>query len=98
MNCSAPKISGRQVLVMNDGSKKVDTKNGLVCSCTLGNSLVYTPHNGHLYSITGTFDDLNENSLLSLGNGEVTTSKQYYKLRFVLSIQYQPLLDLNDVL
>ncbi|KAL6980467.1 hypothetical protein U1Q18_022105 [Sarracenia purpurea var. burkii] len=73
INCSAPKSSGHQV----------HTKNGLVCHCMLENSLVYTPHNGHVYSITGTLYDLDGTSLLSLKNGEVITYKQYYKSRFV---------------
>ncbi|KAK2973415.1 hypothetical protein RJ640_011649, partial [Escallonia rubra] len=38
--CSSPKPCG------------VHTKNGLVCRCMLENSLVYTPHNGHVYCIT----------------------------------------------
>lgn len=75
-HCSAPKSSGRQV----------HTKNGLVCSCTLEDCLVYTPHNGHIYSIFGTLDDLDGNSLLNLKN-EVITYKQYFKSRFVFYIK-----------
>lgn len=48
------------------------------------NSLVYTPHNGHIYCITGSLKHLNSNSSLSLRDGSVTTYKQYYKKRYVL--------------
>ncbi|KAE9448063.1 hypothetical protein C3L33_20039, partial [Rhododendron williamsianum] len=76
-HCSAPKSSGRQV----------HTKNGLVCSCTLEDCLVYTPHNGHIYSIFGTLDDLDGNSLLNLKN-EVITYKQYFKSRHGIDLLF----------
>ncbi|KAG5549523.1 hypothetical protein RHGRI_014751 [Rhododendron griersonianum] len=76
-HCSAPKSSGR----------RVHTKNGLVCSCTLEDCLVYTPHNGHIYSIFGTLDDLDGNSLLNLKN-EVITYKQYFKSRHGIDLLF----------
>nr|GMD74464.1 endoribonuclease Dicer homolog 2-like [Ipomoea batatas] len=36
------------------------TKNGLLFSCLLENSLVWTPHNGNLYCVVGILDDLDE--------------------------------------
>ena len=53
------------------------TKNGLVCSCILKNSLVCTPHNGKLYIATGIMD-LDGNSLLNMRDGGVTTYKKYF--------------------
>lgn len=64
-------------------ARGVHTKNGLVCSCMLQRSLVYTPHNGHLYVITGFLDELNGNSTLQLRDGEIPTYKGYYKRRSV---------------
>ncbi|KAF8378092.1 hypothetical protein HHK36_029428 [Tetracentron sinense] len=51
----------------------MQTKDGVVCSCMLVNSLVFTPHNGHIYCISGILDDLNGNSLLKL-KGEVLSN------------------------
>ncbi|XP_058216237.1 endoribonuclease Dicer homolog 2 [Rhododendron vialii] len=68
-------------------ARQVHTKNGLVCSCTLEDCLVYTPHNGHIYSIFGTLDDLDGNSLLNLKN-EVITYKQYFKSRHGIDLRF----------
>lgn len=54
------------------------TQDGLVCSCELENSLVYTPHNGHFYIITGIME-LDGNSRLRQRNGEAITYKRYYE-------------------
>nr|XP_027069498.1 endoribonuclease Dicer homolog 2-like isoform X3 [Coffea arabica] len=54
MDCCSNRVQGRYV----------HTVNGLICSCTLQNSLVVTPHDGIMYCTTGILDDLNSNSLL----------------------------------
>ncbi|KAG5600285.1 hypothetical protein H5410_031655 [Solanum commersonii] len=51
--------------------RSVSTKTGVVCSCMLENSLVFTPHNGHIYCITGFLDNLDCNSLLEMRTGEL---------------------------
>jgi endoribonuclease Dicer len=61
----------------------VQTKDGSVCICMLWNSLVYTPHNGQVYCITG-FSGLNGNSLLKLRDGRSVTYKKYYEERCVI--------------
>ncbi|KAK3023834.1 hypothetical protein RJ639_044551, partial [Escallonia herrerae] len=67
----------------------VHTKNGLVCRCMLENSLVYTPHNCHVYCITGIFDNLDGNSLLELKDGEVISYKAYYERRHGVMLQFE---------
>ena len=62
---------------------RMHTKSGFVCSCTLKNSIVYTPHTSQFYCITGILGELNGNSFLSLKNGGLLTYKEYYHLRFV---------------
>nr|AUH15438.1 dicer-like 2 protein [Dimocarpus longan] len=59
----------------------VKTKNGVLCTCMIQNSLAYTPHNGYIYCITGILKHLNANSHLNLKDGGVITYKQYYKTR-----------------
>lgn len=59
----------------------VQTESGRVCACLLKNSLVYTPHNGHVYCTTGILNGLNENSLLKQRDGSRITYKNYYRLR-----------------
>ncbi|XP_059435828.1 endoribonuclease Dicer homolog 2 isoform X1 [Corylus avellana] len=77
LNCSHPKGYARCV----------HTIDGSVCTCMLQNSVVYTPHSGHVYCITGILE-LNGNSLLKLRNGRMVTYKEYneeqhgIKLRF----------------
>lgn len=66
-----------------DRKCSVNTKTGVVCSCMLENSLVFTPHNGHIYCITGFLDNLDCNSLLNVRTGESITYREYYKKRFV---------------
>ena len=56
---------------------RVRMKNGLVSRCMLEGSLVYTPHNGQIYCVTGFFDDMNANSCLRMRDGKVTTYKKY---------------------
>ncbi|XP_071920504.1 endoribonuclease Dicer homolog 2 isoform X4 [Coffea arabica] len=65
------------------------TKNAFVCCCMLGNSLVLTPHNGHLYCVTGILHDLDSNSLLELRNGESITYKAYYRNRYGIKLQFE---------
>lgn len=60
------------------------TKDGLLCTCMLKNSLVYTPHNDYLYCITGLLNDLNGNSLLRQRGGRIITYKKYFVERYVL--------------
>lgn len=68
----------------NGCSHAVQTKNSVVCTCMIQNSLVYTPHNGSLYYITGVLDELNGNSLLRLSEDKVLTYKNYFEARYVL--------------
>lgn len=70
----------------NGRSRVVYTKNGVVCTCMIQNSLVYTPHNGTLYCIIGLLDELNGNSLLKLRDGRTLTYKKYYEVQYVLVI------------
>lgn len=60
-------------------SRHVHSKSGVVCTCMLKNSLVYTPHNGNVYCITGIMHDMNGNSELKLRSGEVITYKKYFE-------------------
>lgn len=60
------------------------TENGRVCTCMVQHSVVYTPHNGILYCITGLLDELNGNSPLRRRDGTVLTYKKYYEIRYVL--------------
>lgn len=69
----------------------VETKNGLVCICRLMNSLVYTPHNGHVYCITGVLSELDGNSLLKIRKNEMMPYKEYYKVRYVLYLCFPPM-------
>ncbi|XP_022987458.1 endoribonuclease Dicer homolog 2 isoform X1 [Cucurbita maxima] len=73
----------------------VQTQNGLDCICRLENSLVYTPHNSHVYCITGALSALDGNSLLKLRKNEtMLTYKEYYKMHHGIDLQHekQPLL------
>ena len=65
-------------------NSRIHTKSGLVCTCMIKNSLVYTPHNGHAYYITGILNDMNGNSLLKLRNKSVITYKKYYEVKYAL--------------
>ncbi|KAM3691337.1 hypothetical protein ACB098_08G007900 [Castanea mollissima] len=61
-------------------ARRIQTKDGPVCTCMLRNSLVYTPHNGHVYCITGILG-LNGNAPLMLRDGRIITYKKYYEER-----------------
>ncbi|KAK2658225.1 hypothetical protein Ddye_004758 [Dipteronia dyeriana] len=61
-------------------------KSVVLSTCLIQNSLVYTPHNGCIYFITGILKHLNANSHLRLRDGGVITYKQYYETRYVLNI------------
>ncbi|XP_052186204.1 endoribonuclease Dicer homolog 2-like isoform X2 [Diospyros lotus] len=78
-SCCPPKSYGRLVHAKND----------LVCSCMFENSLVYTPHNGYIYCISGTSDNLDGNSLLRERSGEAITYKQYYKSRHGIDLCFE---------
>lgn len=62
---------------------RMHTKNGIVCTCKLKNSLVYTPHNGHIYWIADILSDMNGNSALKLRGGGVTTYKKFNEQKYV---------------
>ncbi|KAG5574730.1 hypothetical protein H5410_054864, partial [Solanum commersonii] len=62
-----------------DRKRSVNTKTEVVCSCLLENSLVFTPHNGNIYCITGFLNNLDCNSLLIMRTGESITYREYYK-------------------
>ncbi|GJS07430.1 endoribonuclease Dicer homolog 2 [Tanacetum coccineum] len=68
---------------------KVHTLNGLVCSCVVENSLVYTPHNKHVYCTTKRLIGLNANSPLQIREGELTTYKKYYKERHNVDLRFE---------
>ncbi|CDO96786.1 unnamed protein product [Coffea canephora] len=58
----------------------VHTIDGLICCCTLQNSLVVTPHDGIIYCTTGILDDLNSNSLLKRkSRGSITYKANFAK-------------------
>ncbi|KAK6786604.1 hypothetical protein RDI58_015129 [Solanum bulbocastanum] len=69
--------------------RSVSTKTGVVCSCMLENSLVFTPHNGHIYCITGFLDNLDCNSFLDMRTGEPITYIEYYKKRHGINICFE---------
>lgn len=62
-------------------SKLIQIKNGCICRCMLHHSVVYTPHNGHIYCVTGILDEMDINSSFKLRNGEITTYKKYFYTR-----------------
>ncbi|KAK6775177.1 hypothetical protein RDI58_026178 [Solanum bulbocastanum] len=72
-----------------DHKRSVNTKTGMVCSCMLENSLVFTPHNGHIYCITGFLDHLDCYSLLRMRTGESITYTEYYKKRHGINICFE---------
>ncbi|KAI4302070.1 hypothetical protein L6164_035287 [Bauhinia variegata] len=90
---SVTAVSFSPKIICKDHADNLWTKNGHVCICKLENCLVYTPHNGHNYIITGT-TELDGNSVLKLSDGSVTTYKKYYKKRHGIDLyfDYQPLL------
>nr|GMD74462.1 endoribonuclease Dicer homolog 2-like [Ipomoea batatas] len=76
------------------GCRPMHTKNGLLFSCLLENSLVCTPHTGILYCITGISDKLDGTSIMKMGGRESSTYKEYYKKKNVeLCFETEPLLN-----
>ncbi|KAJ0644742.1 putative ribonuclease III [Helianthus annuus] len=67
---------------------QIHTINGAVCSCSMENALVYTPHNEHVYCTTKRLVGLNGNSSLQLKGEEAITYKNYYKTRHGIDLQY----------
>uniref|UniRef100_A0A2P2JM52 Endoribonuclease Dicer homolog 2 n=1 Tax=Rhizophora mucronata TaxID=61149 RepID=A0A2P2JM52_RHIMU len=80
---------------LKDNACYIQTKNGLVCKCKLQNSLVYTPHNGKVYCVSGSFDDLDGNSLLRLRDGRHITYKEYYEARHGIKLRFDKEVLLN---
>ncbi|KAF6176416.1 hypothetical protein GIB67_018244 [Kingdonia uniflora] len=80
--------------------RNLQAKNGLVCSCMLKSSLVFTPHNGYIYCITGILYELDGKSLIkSKGEDIPTTYKKYYHSRYGIKLHYegQPLLNARHI-
>nr|XP_043616152.1 endoribonuclease Dicer homolog 2-like [Erigeron canadensis] len=67
---------------------QVHTRNGLICSCLVESSLVYTPHNGRLYCTTEWLHGMNSNSLLETKEDETITYKDYYKTKYDIDLKY----------
>lgn len=59
-------------------SQLIQIENGCICRCMLHHSVVYTPHNGFIYCITGILDEMDMNSTFKLRNGEITTYKKHF--------------------
>ncbi|KAL6272752.1 hypothetical protein ACE6H2_023444 [Prunus campanulata] len=78
VDCSSPK----------NCSGVLHTKNGMVCTCRIQNSLVYTPHTGLLYCITGLLDDLNGNSLLIPRGRRARTYKTHYEEKHGIKLRF----------
>lgn len=74
---------------LKGASYQMNTVRDIVCTCMLESSLVFTPHNCHLYSVVGTFRDLDGNSLLVSRNKEEITYKQFYKLRYGIDLHFE---------
>ncbi|KAK1273870.1 hypothetical protein QJS04_geneDACA021907 [Acorus gramineus] len=66
---------------LHHGSHLMRMKDGLWCRCRINNSIVYTPHNRRMYSVTGILDNLNCRSTLELKRGDQVTYKNYYQSR-----------------
>ncbi|XP_019181103.1 PREDICTED: endoribonuclease Dicer homolog 2-like [Ipomoea nil] len=71
------------------GCRPMHTKNGLLFSCLLENSLVWTPHNGHIYCIVGILDNLDGSSSLKTGGKESITYKEYYKKKHGVELCFE---------
>ncbi|KAL0920159.1 hypothetical protein M5K25_009276 [Dendrobium thyrsiflorum] len=66
----------------------IQIKNGCICRCMLHHSVVYTPHNGHVYCVTGILDEMDINSSFKLRrNGEITTYRKYFLTRYGLRLK-----------
>ncbi|KAK4278616.1 hypothetical protein QN277_016440 [Acacia crassicarpa] len=74
--------------VCNNHVANVRTIDGWICSCKLENSLVYTPHSGYFYIITGRME-LHGNSALKLSDGRTTTYKKYYKEKYGIDLCFE---------
>ncbi|KAJ4721640.1 Endoribonuclease Dicer-like [Melia azedarach] len=64
---------------MKANAHVVQTESGPLCACMIRNSLVYTPHNGHIYCVTGILKRLNANSLLRQKDGSDISYRKYYE-------------------
>nr|GMD70111.1 endoribonuclease Dicer homolog 2-like [Ipomoea batatas] len=71
------------------GCNLVHSKNGLVFSCWLENSLVCTPHNGKVYYTTGYLHNLDGNSSLKMRNKGSMTYKEYFKKRHNIDLLFE---------
>ncbi|KAD4584078.1 hypothetical protein E3N88_21679 [Mikania micrantha] len=83
-----PDVKEHNCSLMGKYHCQIHTINGVVCSCSLENSLVSTPHNQQLYCITGRLVGLNGNSSLKIQEGEAITYKNYYKIRHGIDLQF----------
>ncbi|KAL7586046.1 endoribonuclease Dicer homolog 2 [Lactuca sativa] len=82
-------VDERMCCLKGNNHEKVHTKSGLVCSCLVDNSLVYTPHNGRIYCTTERLLGLNGNSTLEIKEGEVVTYKNHYKRRHGVDLMFE---------
>ncbi|KAJ4721647.1 Endoribonuclease Dicer-like [Melia azedarach] len=80
---------------MEGNARVVQTKSVPLCTCMIRNSLVYTPHNGHIYCITGILEHLDAKSLLRMRDGNITTYKKYYEDRHGIQLRFDQQLLLN---
>ncbi|XP_049381531.1 endoribonuclease Dicer homolog 2-like [Solanum stenotomum] len=69
--------------------RNVNTITGVVCSCMLENSLVCTPHNGHIYCINGFLDNLDCNSLMGVRTEESITYREHFKKGYGINICFE---------
>ncbi|XP_034223527.1 endoribonuclease Dicer homolog 2-like isoform X2 [Prunus dulcis] len=72
----------------NNCSRVLHTKNGMVCTCRIQNSLVYTPHTGLLYCITGLLNDLNGNSRMRPRRRRARTYKTHYEEKHGIKLRF----------
>ncbi|PWA72681.1 dicer-like 2 [Artemisia annua] len=84
-----PYVTEHDCILTSNHHDKVHTLNGLVCSCLVENSLVYTPHNKHVYCTTKRLFGLNANSALQRREGEFTTYEKYYKEKYNIDLQFK---------
>ncbi|XP_018499676.2 endoribonuclease Dicer homolog 2 [Pyrus x bretschneideri] len=77
----------------NNSHVPLHTKNGMVCTCRIQNSVVYTPHTDRLYCITGLLDDLTGNSLMR--HNKSITYKDYYEAKHGINMRFDQQLLLN---
>ncbi|XP_039686333.1 endoribonuclease Dicer homolog 2 isoform X2 [Medicago truncatula] len=64
------------------------TEKGFACGCILRNALICTPHNGRTY-ITAGMMELDGNSPLEVGDGEVTTYKKYFGQKHGIQLRFE---------